>query len=529
MNTAGAASHHQNPPGGARPTLGREYTLVLAAALVFYVICAAPGVLWQDSGLAQVRVLEHDLIGTLGLALSHALYYLLAIAFQSLPLSESAFKTNLVSAVFGAVTVANIYLFLRLVTGRRRGAVVGMLSLAVAHTFWQHCALAEVYTVTTALLGAELLCLYQYHATRRPRWIVLLMLANGLGISNHMIASLSLACYGIWLLALLARRKVRLPVAAAAAGAWVAGAALYLGLIAWRIHAGAGVGPTIHSALFGTGFAHNVLNVVPGPRQLLNSILYLGLSFPTPAALLALPGLAALWRTRYPTLRNVLLGLLAIHLLWAIRYDVPDQYTFFIPALVLIAVLIGLGADRFLASRASRWLAVVVVAAILPAGVYAVLPGLARRAGLRLGVTRAVPYRDAYTYFLRPWKTGYHGADRFACEAAKLLTPGTVLVADGTTVRPIHYYRITRGWFDGVRIYPPIRKPGQPKVHPTPAALADALARRAVFVVTPQRGYCPQWLLDGYRFERVGVLYRVVGPREHRTHAPAGDGGGKRR
>ena len=100
-----------------RSRLLAGYLLGLAAVLVLYGITVAPGPLWQDSGMAQVRVLRHDLYGSLGLALSHPLYYVLAIAFQVLPFAESAFKTNLVSAVFGAVTVANVLLIVRLLTG----------------------------------------------------------------------------------------------------------------------------------------------------------------------------------------------------------------------------------------------------------------------------------------------------------------------------------------------------------------------------------------------------------------------------
>jgi isoprenylcysteine carboxyl methyltransferase (ICMT) family protein YpbQ len=111
---ASAADQPQRPlaPGLPRRA-GREYGWVLLAAAVLYVITVAPGPLWQDSGLIQIRVLLRDLHGHFGLALSHPLYYCIAIAFQGLPLAESAYKTNLVSAVFGAVTVANLFLLLR--------------------------------------------------------------------------------------------------------------------------------------------------------------------------------------------------------------------------------------------------------------------------------------------------------------------------------------------------------------------------------------------------------------------------------
>src|SRR5687768_15446425 len=122
------------------PKPGKAWILVLFLAGIVYVISLAPGPVWQDNGLIQCRVLRRDLFGQLGLALSHPLYYVIAIAFQALPFGESAYRTNLVSAVFGAITVANIFLLLALMTGRRLPAVAGALSVGVAHTFWQHAA-----------------------------------------------------------------------------------------------------------------------------------------------------------------------------------------------------------------------------------------------------------------------------------------------------------------------------------------------------------------------------------------------------
>jgi len=498
---------------GKTPPLWRAYWITLAAALILFVFSMAPGVLWQDSGMAQVRVLQRDLVGYLGLALSHPLYYVLALAFQILPFAESAFKTNLVSVLFGAVTVANVFLLLQLATGRRGAAAIGAISLAVAHTFWQHCALAEVYTVSTALLSAELLCIHQHAATDKPRWLILLFLLNGLGVSNHLLAALSLLCYAALVLWLVWHRKLRPTTLPWLALAWVVGAGLYLGLIIGQLVAGEAFAATIRSALFGTGYADDVLNVIPGRKQLVNSILYLGMDFPTPAVLLVIPGFVGLCRLRLRTLRAMLFALLVVHLAWAIRYDVPDQYTFFIPALVLLSAVIGFGAARFLENRSGRWRVVLIVAAALPAVVYAPLPRIARAAGLRLGVSRTVPYRDEYSYFLHPWKTGYRGAERFARGLRETLPADAVLIADGTTVRPIHYLQLTQRWREDVSVSPPVGYRAEAAQEFDETKLAEALAAGRVFVVTSHRPYCPAWLAEHYEFAREGLVYRVIGKK----------------
>ncbi len=488
---------------------------------MFCLVSMAPGPLWQDSGLAQVRVLQEDLHGNFGLALSHPLYYALAIGFQWLPFSESAFKTNLVSAVFGALTVANAFLLLRVVTRRRTPAVVGALSLAVAHTFWQHCALAEVYTVSTALLVTELLCLRQYARHGNPRWLILLFLVNGLGISNHMLAALSLFCYGIMALWLLLTRRAAAGTLILSGLAWIVGAGLYLGLIIGELVGGAGVGETVRSAQFCSHYQQHVLNLAVGGRLLVNSLQYLALNFPTPVALLALTGLFALPTTRPRLLARVLGGLLVVHLLWAVRYDVVDQYTFFIPSVVLIALLIGVGAERFLQRRRGRWRSLLIVGALLPAIAYVPLPFVARAADLRIGVSREVPYRDSYAYFLHPWKSGYSGAERFAeelCEV-EVLPTDALLIADRTTVQPIHCLQLTQRWRKDIRVWPSL-DPAQPSWPATEDELRPQLDAGLVYVVAPQRRYCPQWLLDGYDFEQQAVAYRVR-PRGAAASRPA--------
>ena len=57
-----------------------SYVVVLIAATALYVFTCAPGVVWQDSGVIQYRIWHNDIQGHLGLALSHPLYYIIAIA-----------------------------------------------------------------------------------------------------------------------------------------------------------------------------------------------------------------------------------------------------------------------------------------------------------------------------------------------------------------------------------------------------------------------------------------------------------------
>ncbi len=499
-------------------SLRRGYLIALGAALLLYVVSVAPGELWQDSGLAQVRVLQRDLKGSSGLALSHPLYYAIAILFQGLPFSQSAYKTNLVSAIFGALTVANVALLLRRLTGRWDAAAIGATSLAVSHTFWQHCSLAEVYSVSTAILSGQLLSLERFFATRHRAWIVLAYLLSGVEFSNHPLALLTLAVTGLVTLWMIARKELHFFTLVLCGAAWFLGAGLMLALMVRQVAAGMPVTEVLRSALVGD-FSAAVFNLFPTPLLLARSALYLVLNFPTPIALLAFVGLARLRSLRPPHMGVFLAGLTLIHLYWAIRYDVPDQYTFFIITAMNLSILIGIGVSAVLEWKPQARKPLVALA-LLPVAAYFLLPRLAAHWELPLG-TRSLPYREEYYYFLRPWKTGYIGPEHFADEMFSWLPPFSVLIADQTTVRPLHYRRLTSEPDHQLLIFPRMRdEVGWDGADED--FLLDRIRAGGVYVVTPFSPYVPEWLLSGrYEFEKAGSVFRVVLRGASSTSAPS--------
>ena len=90
----------------------RNYFFVFLAASALYVFTCAPGAVWQDAGVIQYRVWHNDIQGKYGLALSHPLFYLIAILFKHIPLGEFTYRINCLSALISALAVANLYLLL---------------------------------------------------------------------------------------------------------------------------------------------------------------------------------------------------------------------------------------------------------------------------------------------------------------------------------------------------------------------------------------------------------------------------------
>ena len=478
---------------------------------MLYVVSCAPGALWQDSGLIQLRVWHNDIEGFLGLAISHPLFYILAIGAKYIPFGEFAYRVNLVSAIAAAVAVANMFLLVRLWLGRNLPAVIAGVTFAVSHTFWRHASIVETYTLWAAFFLAELIVLLQYTRTRRPRYLYLLGLFNGLAIAVHMLAAIPLLCYAVFVVLLLARKQIRAGDVAIIVLLWIIGALPYEYLIVKNMIQTGDIAGTLASAAFGVRWQGAVLNASLSARIVKENFLYILLNFPTPNILLLFAGFFGLFRIRpRRDFRNILLGLTILFFVFAFRYTVYDRYAFFIPFYCTASILVGLGAE-LLQQRINRrvFVPLVLFLSLLPIVVYAAAPMLAEKMQLSIGTRGDIPYRDDSRYFLQPWKTGYDGAEQFADETLGSVEDAALVCADATTVAPLLYVQEVKGKRPDVKIVcGNIGSKGAPKFDEQ--AIEELLKERPVYVVSQKAGYCPAFVLDNYELVRAGLLWRVL-------------------
>jgi hypothetical protein len=499
------------PKSATEGSIGLAYMIVLAAAALLYVITCAPAILWQDSALYVYRIWHSDIQGNLGLALSHPLYIMFGIAAKQIPVGDLAWRINLISALFGAVTIANLFLLLRLWLGRNVPAVIGAITLAVSWTFWQQAAIAEIYTLYTAQMLGEIIVLLLYLRTKRIGYLYLLGFFNGLAIANHMWGVFGFICYTVFLIFLLLRRQIKLKHFAPIVLLWIIGAAPYEYLIIKNIVLTSDVRATLLSAAFGTLWKGQVLNASISMKFVWENIIFILLNFPTPNGLLFFLGLWVLAK-KAPSrsFRNIIFVLLLLYFVFAFRYKVPDRYTFFLPFYCLAAVLIGLGADMFLRKYNRKALVFIVLAfALLPIPAHFVTPAIGRKMYKPLGQRRQRPYRDEYKYFLQPWKTSYRGAERFATEALERVEQNAIIYADITTAYALLYIQQVKGKREDVKIVSDYDSSENAPVF-NENTVAGLLEDSNLYVVSPERGYCPGFLLKRYEFEQVGVLWKKV-------------------
>jgi len=385
------------------------------------------------------------------------------------------------------------------------------MTLALSHTFWQQAAMPEVYNLSMALLLLELVILFQYAKTEQLRWLYGLAFVNGLAMANHMFASIPLACYLVLVVMLMLRRRITARQILATAFLWILGAGPYEYLIIKDIALRGDFWQTMSSAAFGVSYKDNVLNVSLSGRIIKENFVWMALNFPTPNALLAFVGIFAIHSScRKRWFANIILALSVLFLLFAFRYTVVDRYVFFIPFYCMASILIGVGAASFLSRRRNKIIGrAMIVLSLLPIPAYIAAPAVAERLKV-MTRPRTIPYRNDYTYFLRPWKTGDRGAEQFAVEAFNTVEPNAVIVADATTSPPLLYVQEVKAERPDVKIISRIGSTvGAPQLDEQ--TIGKLLAERAVYVVSPTKKYCPDFLLDDrFTFQQAGPIWRVT-------------------
>ena len=420
--------------------------LLAGAAFGMFVLTGARTIQWQDSAQFTYRIAAGELENSYGLAMAHPLHFWLGRLAAGLFPDQVPWAVSGVSALGGAVAVGLVVWIVQRITREVKAAFFAGVSLMLAHTFWRFSGLPEVYTLSAALLLGQM-AVYLTMDWDEPslrKWALLFGL-NGLSLANHNMALLALPTWGVlWLLTCWKHPGFwkSVPVLALT---WLAGSLPYTGWVFIQIlHADAWM-PVVRSALFGHSFADQVTSLQFEGFYAFISIGFLVLSLP-------IAGLLALWALRvFRTSLWPLLTLLGTHLIFFLRYNVIDQYTFFIPAMALVAVLGGLGFSRLNAPRVRN--AALVLVMLQPV-LYAVTPSLVRVSGVMDRFARNKPYRDDANYLFRPWQVQERSAHRMAAEAFELVgDQGILVVEDSMAMYTLKWMRLHLDT-DAVQIMP---------------------------------------------------------------------------
>ena len=518
----GAGVVAENLGNGRGPVLSRYVRAALfsaavgAVAFVVYALTAQRGISWQDSGEYQYKFLTQAYTWEVGAGIArlHPTYILITRSLAAcLPFVPVPYVYALSSGIGMAVALCALSLTLYVVTSSFPAALVAVVLLGGAHMAWWLSAMTEVYTWSLAFMMLELLCLSACLKRRRFLWFVGALFFNGCHFGVHNFALLNLPVYAFVFL-----KCFRLPAwrGGICAGVWcLAATPIILPIIRYAAESQS-VGAVVQSVLFGNFFQQKVLNVdVRNGSLWLSNMALSCCSLFNPCWLYAV---FALWRVAVkrgdarvehrfstpPLFVGSLLALTGIHAVFWVRYNVPDQATFILPTLGMLAMWAGMGIACLKNSR--RLFPLNLVVAI---GFSLMAPVIFCRVAERFAPPRlrVLPFRDEFAYWAYPWKRHEDSAERFVTAVAKQGYPENMVAwVDTTAVAPLMVAQAMG------------RLPSTWKWLTFWQKLPDEEVERLLrsspnggYVLSPITGYVPTYVLSRVKsFEKEGLLHRII-------------------
>jgi hypothetical protein len=522
-----------------------DWVIALTVALAGFFLYArtvAPTVLFADSGEYQFAANLAGLAHSTG----YPLYIMLGWAWTHLlPMGDVAFRMNLFSALWGAVSLGLVYgaalRALRLAAPdcplslRRALSVLTVLLLALSATFWSQVVIAESAGLNAAFVAAVLFLALGFWESagagvqpdQPARWLCALAAVYGLSLTHHRTMILLLPA--LWVPVWAGARRAGLASTAVlrlALPGLILPQLLYLYIPLRAGHTpyaeltlGSGRTLTLYSRSV-AGFLDLVLgrafagDLASGPLDVgrLGMLLDLALQqFGWVGIGLGLVGLLALVR-RGSWLVLTLTGLAGLtYVAFSAIYFIGDVYPLLIPAYLMWALWISLGV----------WEAARVVSNTVVRGKMSVIPPLNFQHGYQTIVNSARVFAAAPVIVLAFAFPAFLGIHNFAAvdqshnrEAEQMwqlilaqpIPQDAILVSnDRDEIMPLWYYQYVAGQRpDVLGLFPLIVR--DPAYRDVSGVIDQALATgRPVFLIKPMPG-----LELKYRLEpTAGPLVRV--------------------
>jgi len=402
-------------------------TIVFALGLGLYVYTLAPTVLPSNSGEFQFVA---DILG-IAHPPGYPLFTMLGKLFTLIPVGDVAYRVNLMSAFFAALTLALVSRTVRRATDSAWGGVAGALALGTSTTFWAQATTANTRSLTAFFTALALFALVSYAKKRKEVYLILIALAFGLGITHHGSLVFLILPFIVFLLVTDISLFTRLRPLLKPLLAFLLSLSVLLYLPIRGILGTAFGPPDIATPV---GFLNHVLargfrgdmfyfassGLLLERFAVLTNILdfQFGLGLLVAAALGALIMLGKNWR-----LLLLCGGTIAVQAVITITYRAPETVEYLIPAYVPLAIIIGYGAAVL-----SRWSRFKALNACLVALV------------MLLGV---IHLANRYPSFA--WLSEDRSARQYAESVLSSAPPDALLLANWHWATPLWYLQYSEG------------------------------------------------------------------------------------
>ncbi|HEX2729145.1 MAG TPA: DUF2723 domain-containing protein [Rubrobacteraceae bacterium] len=209
---------------------------LVAAVFVFavYVRTLAPTVLYYERPILLDSVMLQAQAAVLGITgpTGEPTWVMITHLFTKLPFGDEAYRVNLASAVYAAVTVFLVFVAGYLLSRRVAAAFAAALAFGLGGTYWSQAVIAEIYTMNTLLIMLPVITLILWRERReRPRsdrYLLLACFLMGFALTNHLTSGLVLPAAVLFVAAVDWRKLLDWRLALKGAGLFVLGLLPYI-------------------------------------------------------------------------------------------------------------------------------------------------------------------------------------------------------------------------------------------------------------------------------------------------------------
>lgn len=166
------------------------------APFLFYLFHLAPTVTYGDSAEFVIGAYKLTIVHPTG----YPSYLLLGKLFTFLPIGDFSYRVNLISAFFGALTCAILFLIILELTKSYPISFVSIFTLAFSLIFSHLSTIAEVYTLNTFFFSLLIYILLQWKKSGKKKFLFLLSFILGLSLTNHLTILIFFPSFLIFLL-----------------------------------------------------------------------------------------------------------------------------------------------------------------------------------------------------------------------------------------------------------------------------------------------------------------------------------------
>lgn len=282
-------------------------------------------------------------------ATGYPLFTMLGYLWLQIPVAAAAaWRLNLISAIFGAGTVAMVYVLSHAVTRRFDASIIGAIFLCLSPVFWFNSSILEVYTLNAFFLTLIIYGVYRWSknpASNGPLYLSFFVL--GLALAHHRMIVLFLPALFTYLLLsdyrflFNWRRLILLAIL------MLPGIALYL-YVPLRLIAS---GSSLHYAIFDIALGQEFSSSLFRQFDLRQVLWEIPVQNFQAGLILALLGSIAVFQ-RHRNLGILLVLTLLGDVAFGLAYWVPDVEVFLTPSFVVLATWIAMGSATLL-----EWLA----------------------------------------------------------------------------------------------------------------------------------------------------------------------------